>query len=131
MMPAIEVVGLENVIRQFAKDERDIKEKGGQLLEKVASEHVQYAQEYAAEDTGEMEGSIEMEKRGKNEVHVVSYSQQGWYNEFGTIYMPVGSTEAPLPVQSTSGKHAYRPFFRPAGLRVMINLPQYIEEIFG
>ena len=131
MMPAVEVVGLTNILQQLSNDKREIKEKGGLLLEKLANEHAQYAQEYAAEDTGEMEGSIEVEKKTQNEIHVVSYSQQGWYNEFGTIHMPVGRTESPLPVQSTSGKRAYRPFFRPAGLRVMINLPRYIQEIFG
>ncbi len=93
------------------------------------------AMELAPEDTGYMEESIVIRsgaEEGTYELFIdgrkVPYAI---FNEWGTYKMPVGSPESPLPITSTSGKAAYRPFMRPVAFRAIDELQKVINEFWN
>jgi HK97 gp10 family phage protein len=104
--------------------------KADQVAYKIAKRTRDIAYRNAPEDTGKMENDIVVKKVGECEYEIECSIRYAVYNEFGTYCMPVGSGESPLPVTSTSGKHAYRPFLRPASIEVLSELDKIIDQTF-
>lgn len=101
------------------------------LLRRLALITLEYAQAYGAVDTGEMVGSIEYQRVKDTHHKVECLAAHGIYNEFGVPgRMPAGSMMQPVPVISTSGKPAYRPFMRPAAIQALLYLPLFVKEIY-
>jgi len=110
------------------------KDTYNKIMMELAINTLAKATELAPEDTGLMESSIQIiETNGKWGLVIdgtlVPYAV---YNEFGTYKMPVGDEINPLPITSTSGKAAYRPFLRPAAYRCLDDLDSIVNKImFG
>jgi len=127
-MVVINVVGLDKVekMTKFLSDAKNY----DKLLSDVVFETWIKAREYAPEDTGKMENSIQIRKVGDSwqlfiDGRVVPYAV---YNEFGTYKVPAGDEKNPIPYVSTSGKSCYRPFLRPAAYYVLQNLNNIVEK---
>ena len=126
------VTGLDNIMQVFGNI--PVKEKVGPFLQKVAEETAEYARLYAPQDTGLMEGSIEVRKVSNTHYQVRCDIPYAAMNEYGTIHMPASPNPyAPLPVVSTSGKHAFRPFMRPAVLRALrtVDIKLLMDSMFS
>lgn len=101
-----------------------------QMHEDIVRDTVSLMRLYAAVDIGEMMNSIKYTKIGKNKFRITINVPWAIYQEYGTKYMPAGSPEQPLPVISTSGKSAFRPFARPAIFIIGNEYPEYIRRVF-
>jgi len=103
------MTGLKDIVSNL----EDTEEALDDVIDDVAREAEMLAKNYAPVMTGEMESAIyiQVEKDGYKLICDIPWAV---YNEFGTMYMPVGAAKSPMAVKSTSGKNAFRPFMRPA-----------------
>lgn len=127
----IKVTGLNNVMEVLGNIPID--KKVGPFLGKLAEETAEYARLYAPQDTGLMEGSISVHKLSDTHYQVRCDVPYAAYNEWGTSRMKASDDPySPLPVVSTSGKHSFRPFMRPAVLRALrtVNIQSFMETLF-
>ena len=86
------------------------------------------AKRYAPELTGRMMQQITYGKSGPMEWEIRCDVPYAVYNEYGTVYMAAGTPEVPLPVVSGSGKHAFRPFMRPALIQAKMMAGDIVKE---
>ena len=84
------------------------------IHEGIVKDTVSLMRRYAAVDKGEMSNSIKYVKMGVAGFKIIVGVPWAIYQEYGTMYMKVGTPESPKAVTSTSGKPAFRPFMRPA-----------------
>jgi len=115
--------GIFNVIRKL--DGLVSEEKIDNYLDRLSTEIAELSQQYGAEDTGEMVGSILVLRITSTHYQVICNADHGIYNEYGIpMRMPASPDPAsPLQVTSKSGKTAYRPFMRPAVLDAIDMIP--------
>jgi len=115
-MFSIQAIGLKETITKF----NDARQMGWykNTLNKIGKLMRDEVQRMAPRDTGAMEQSIELvvDDEGIEIIVPVPYAV---FNEYGTRYMPVGDEEKPLMITSRSGKLAFRPFVRPAMLKII------------
>jgi hypothetical protein len=105
----------------------------GKNLDKMWSEAGDIAENHARDlspvDTGELHASIHVEDI-KHGFILSADAEHAIFNEYGSITTPIGSVNAPKPAKY----YGYRPFMRPAILRVMREIPilfnKYTQEIF-
>jgi len=120
------VTGLEEAIKFM--DRIPDKKLHDEALMALILETIKLAQLYAPEDTGDMASSIYFDKVTDMVYALVCTVPYAIYNEYGTYKMPAGDAEQPLPVISTSGKRAYRPFMRPAIYQSLKSFPGFIKR---
>jgi len=123
-MISFKVEGLNDVAKSFKEMGKE--SMYNDVMRQTAENAVQYAKQYAPEDTGIMADDIQARMRGKGFI-LECLVPWAVYNEYGTIFMPVGRPNSPKAVISSSGKYAFRPFMRPATYRAMDEM----SEIFG
>ena len=100
------------------------------MMEDIVKDTVSLMRRYAAVDTGEMMESIRYEKVAAGGFKIIIDVPWAIYQEYGTMYMAVGTVESPKSVTSTSGKPAFRPFARPAVWLINKEFPEYIKKVF-
>jgi hypothetical protein len=125
---SIKVYGLSEVTTAFNK-KKDLKDEFDIVIEDIVKDTCSLIRRYCPVDTGEMMESIYYEKN--SQCHYTIHIDTGHvlYNEFGTKYMPAGTTENPLAIKSTSGKSAYRPFIRPSIWIIRQIYDEYFKKI--
>lgn len=108
----VTIIGLEKVqvINQNLMDKKKYQAAINDIIKKTKKEIIKNAPVGA---TGDLVKSVTSGGRFPNRyIEVgVPYAQ---FMEWGTIYFPVGSVNAPRARTSTSGKPCYHPFIRPA-----------------
>ena len=124
-MISLEVSGLKDVINKLEKTGNE--DLVNSVIEDTGKLAIEKAKQLAPELTGEMAGDIQGERQGHNFI-LECLVPWATFNEYGSIYMKVGSIKNPLPVQSGSGKHAFRPFMRPAIYWAMKQTPQIFRN---
>ena len=127
----IKVTGLNHVMQVMGNIPVD--KKIGSFLRKLAEDTALYARLYAPQDTGALEGTINVQRISSKHYRVSAPMQYAAYNEWGTKYMEASlDPNNPLPVVSTSGKHSFRPFMRPAVLRALrtVDVSVFMESLF-
>ncbi len=128
----VKVTGLNHVMQVMGNIPAD--KAVGPFLQKLAEETAMYARLYAPQDTGALEGTINVQKISDNHYRVSAPMPYAAYNEWGTRYMEAGKDpNNPLPVVSTSGKHSFRPFMRPAVLRAMrtVDIAVFMDSLLA
>ena len=127
----IKVTGLDHVMHVMGNIPVD--KKVGPFLRKLAEETALYARLYAPQDTGALEGTISVQQISDKHYRVTAPMSYAAYNEYGTIHMKAGDPDNPLPVVSTSGKHSFRPFMRPAVLRAVrtVDVSVFMESLLA
>jgi hypothetical protein len=126
-MVVVRVDGADELI-EFLKEITSEK-KADQVIKELAYRTAKRAYELAPEKTGDMENNVHVEKEGDG-YSVVCDLHYGFYQEWGTYKLPVGTEENPLNITSTSGKSAYRPWIRPAAYQILDQLDEIINAIF-
>jgi phage gpG-like protein len=109
--------GLKSFTDNLKKvDVREIVKNTMRDAEKAAKE---YAVGYAPKDTGELAESIYTVPI-KDGFIIGASVRYAVFNEYGSIYTPVGTIDFPLPAK----KVGVRPFIRPAMRRVQQEFPK-------
>ena len=96
-------------------------------LKQMGENAIKYAKMYAPEDTGIMADDIQGHIEG-DEFIMECLVPWATFNEYGSMYMKVGTPNSPLAVISTNGKYAFRPFMRPAMYRARDEFPELFHE---
>ena len=120
-MIGLEMIGLVDVTRAFKKmGKRDIIEE----TMKETGERAKYYAEniYVPVDTGELKESIDVDY-DENGFYLYADAKHAVFNEYGSIYTPVGTVAAPKPAKY----QGFRPFLRPSIYRATAE----VEDIFG
>jgi len=127
-MISLKFSGLESVISKCEKSS-DIK-LFKEASKKTMDNAIKYAREYAPELTGIMRDDIQGAVTNDGFV-IECFVPWATFNEYGSMYMKVGSVKSPLQVTSGNGKTAFRPFMRPASYRAVAEMPDAFHKLFG
>lgn len=119
-MIGITITGLNDVTKAFKEMEKD--ELYQSTMNEVADVAYNWLQTLCPVDTGFLLSTTFVTKQ-KNGFELGATAPYAVYNEFGSIYTPIGGVHSPIPAKYAG----FRPFVRPAAYRAMEQLPY----IFG
>ena len=97
----------------------------GELVDKTATLMQLWCPRYR----GYLEGTIHVKKNGVLDYTIWSPMSYGWFTEYGTRYIDIGTVESPKLVRSMSGKMSYRPWARPAVWHYINKYPEIMKGI--
>jgi len=119
-MLGIEINGLVDVTSAFEDmSKSDVLE---QIMEETANNAKKYAMEYSPVDTGELKSSIDTITY-QDGFYLYADTDYAIFNEYGSIYTPIGKVFAPIPAKY----QGFRPFLRPA----VYKATGEVEYLFG
>ena len=119
-MIGITFSGLNDVMRMFEELGKD--ELYESTMDEVADRAKDYAEQLSPVDTGTLRESINVIKRG-TEFELYADAPYAVFNEYGSIFTPIGSVDSPKPAKYAG----FRPFLRPAAYKAM----REVDYIFG
>ena len=109
-MTSVQMIGIDEVIK--ITDKLSKKETYDKFYNKIVNECADLMRNFAPVDTGRLEDSIKVMRKGMNEYEIIVGVPYAVFMEWGTRYFPVGTPESPRVRPSKSGKIAYHPFMR-------------------
>ena len=108
MAVQIRIEGLNDIIDML--DEIEKGDWARSTMHEIGANAKRYAKdEYCPVDTGELRSSIYL-RSDKNGFQLFATAPHAIFNEYGSIFTPIGSVENPKKAK----KKGFRPFLRPA-----------------
>jgi len=114
----VRVTGINDLVGNLKKIDKKLFDS---VIQDVAEKTYVYAKQNAAEDTGELEDSINYTQQSNGWV-VYATAKHAEFNEYGSWNIKKGGRV------SKSGKVAYTPFLRPAAHKAIREAPKKFQD---